>query len=373
MRLSRGALGAALVAGALVAAAGMWRGRALYIPVKPAVLSTQTPRASEARCAECHPGIAEDFHTAPHSRTLTRATGEAAEHFAGKSFHREGTDLEYHYELRDGRLFVSTPAYARDLPIDWIFGSGMHAQTPLITWTDDAGNTSAIEHSVSWYPHGGLGVTLGMEELENPLGIAALGIPRTPAEAINCFGCHATFVPTDGGRIRFENIEPNISCARCHWDTERHVDEMEKGLPLSMERFSELTPLESINRCGECHRRADELGGPLAPHDKTLIRFAPVGLAQSPCFQHQEEVILDSGQPARLDCTTCHDPHRPAVRDWRHHATACLNCHDEAHGRAPDCTVAARDENCLPCHMPKVDANKQLEFTDHWIRVRTGE
>lgn len=202
-----------LIVGLLAAALGAALGPFHPAPPQAAFESPQTPRAAERRCAECHADITDAYRTAPHARTLVRATDEAADQFAGRSFHRDDSGIDVHYKLRDGRLFVSSPAYARDLPIDWMFGSGTHARTPLMTWTDDTGGTSAVEHGVSWYPGGTLGVTPGMEEIQDSAGIQALGHLRPSAEAINCFGCHCTFVPTDGGRILFDQIEPGVGCA----------------------------------------------------------------------------------------------------------------------------------------------------------------
>lgn len=360
-----------LIVGLLATAVGAALGPFHPAPPQPAFESSQTPRAAERRCAECHADIADAYRSAPHARTLVRAADKAAaSQFAGRSFHRDDSGVDFHYKLRDGLLFVSSPAYARDLPIDWMFGSGTHARTPLITWTDDTGGTSAVEHGVSWYPGGKLGVTPGMEEIKDSVGIQAVGHLRPSAEAINCFGCHCTFVPTDGGRILFDQIEPGVGCARCHWNTQQHVREMDRGLPSTIERFSQLPPQEAVDRCGECHRRADEMGGPIEPEDQTIVRFASVGLVQSACFLRQSEVTRDDGQPARFDCASCHDPHRPTSRDWRTHAAVCLKCHDAAHNRAADCPAASRADNCLNCHMPQIPTNEHLHFTDHWIRVR---
>lgn len=338
---------------------------------QPAVLSARTPRVAEHRCAECHAEIVEARQTSPHARTLTRVNGESPdEEFFGQTFHRDDLNVQFHYASRDGQLMVSTPSYAKALPLDWMFGSGTHAKTPLLTWINDQGTISAIEHGVSCYPNGQLGVTLGLDNQTAFAGIDALGHQRSAAETINCFGCHCTFVPTENGRIQFDKIEPGVGCARCHWNGPQHVREMEQGLPGTVEKLSQLTPRESVDRCGECHRRADELGGPIESSDPSLARFASVGLVQSPCFLQQNEVLLDDGKPARLDCISCHDPHRPSPRDWQVHAAVCLKCHDTAHQRAPDCTAAARDSNCLSCHMPPVPANKHMQFTDHWIRKR---
>jgi hypothetical protein len=362
---------AVLVVATLAAGSVLSRHRPDAERPAPAVVSARAPRVAVERCGECHWEIVERFPEAAHARTLHRATDpEILERFAGRAFERTDPHVEYRYRLTDGELVLSTDAYARELPIHWIFGSGTHAQTPLITWTDNDGNTAAIEHVVSWYPHGDLlGVTLGMEQLVAASGVHALGRPWPPAETINCFGCHSTYVPTNGQQIDFAHLQPGISCSRCHWDTQQHVEDMEEGRPLTIERFSEMSPREAIDRCGECHRRASEMGGEITPDNETLVRFAPVGLVQSPCFRQQDQVVLDSGEPGRMDCTTCHDPHRPAETRWQFYADICLKCHDAAHDRAADCSVATRQDNCLTCHMPKVPMNDNLSFTDHWIRV----
>jgi hypothetical protein len=336
----------------------------------PVILSSAL-RISETRCAECHSDITDDFALAPHSRTLQRVSNpELLKNFAGREFQHPNSKNIFKYQHSGDELTVHTSAYGRDLPIDWIFGSGTHARTPLMTWTDLDGNTSGLEHCVSWYPGDELGVTLGMENLKDQVGIFALGAPRSPAETINCFGCHSTFIPTRAKKIHFDKIEPGIGCVRCHWNANQHADEMEHDWESTIEKISRLTPTESVDRCGECHRRADEMDGPILASDDSLPRFASVGLVQSPCFKQQADVTLADGTIARLDCTSCHDPHQPASHDWKVHTAVCLNCHDAGHDRAIDCTQATRKDNCLTCHMPKLPANEYLNFTDHWIRVR---
>jgi hypothetical protein len=352
----------------LVGAAALRQQRERHQPI---VVSEVSPRAAMTTCAECHTEVTDAFALAPHARTLHRAADpEVRAAFDGRTFHHPDLGLDYHYARRGERLILSTPAYARDMPIDWVFGSGTHALTPLLTSADAEDNTAGIEHSVSWYPDGELGLTLGQDEPEESSGLAVLGWHRSSAQVINCFGCHATFVPMEGQRLDLSRIEPGVGCARCHWNTDDHVREMTSGNETTIERFSQFTPRESVDRCGECHRRAGEMGGPITEDNRTIVRFAPVGLVQSTCFLRQDEVLLDRGAPARLDCTTCHDPHRPTDPDWRVHTAVCLQCHDAAQHRARDCTVAAREDNCLDCHMPKVPMNEDLAFTDHWIRVR---
>lgn len=340
------------------------------LPAKPLVMSTST-RNTQQRCQDCHSDITDNYHTAPHARTLTRAdTPSNVSDFDNKTFHNNAANTDIHLKVTNGHLNITTQGYTRPVSATWIFGSGTHAKTPLITWLNEDGKTSGIEHIVSWYADGELGVTLGMDEHLDSEGIGCLGGPRTAAETINCFGCHSSYVPVENGRLVLDKLEPNIGCSRCHLNTRQHVENMDAGHASTMERFSELTPTESIDRCGECHRRAEELGGEILPEDTMITRFASVGLTQSKCFVNQAKVMVGPDTVARLDCTNCHNPHRPTSRNWQDHTAQCLKCHDAEHDRAVDCPTAKRNSNCLECHMPSVPANKHLSFTDHWIRVR---
>jgi hypothetical protein len=339
--------------------------------VSPSFVLSPSSTFSSQRCEECHADVVAHHSTSPHARTLTRAADPAAlAAFAGKEFVRSDTGTRYRYFTENDQLKVSSSAYDRSLAIDWIFGSGTHAQTPLILVPGVSGESMAIEHSVSAYPNGQLGLTLGMDAVQETTGAIVMGNLRPHGETANCFGCHCSHVPVADQQIQFHALQPGIGCNRCHRDLGRHLEEVDHGQTLSIERFADLHPLESVNRCGECHRRADEMGAPIDPDDTMLPRFASVGLVQSPCFLNQTSVKTHDGATRRLDCTTCHDPHRTTDHDWRFHARVCLSCHDSSATNGKDCSMASPTDNCLDCHMPKVPAGPHLSFTDHWIRIR---
>jgi len=338
--------------------------------VSPAFVLSSSLTFSSQRCEECHADVVAHHAASPHARTLTRATDPAAfAAFAGKEFVRSDTGTRYRYFTENDQLKVSSSAYHRSLAIDWIFGSGTHARTPLILVPGVLGETMAIEHAISAYPNGHLGLTLGMDVVQETTGAIVMGNLRPHGETANCFGCHCSHVPVADQQIQFDALQPGIGCNRCHRDLDHHLEEVEGGQTLSIERFADLHPLEAVNRCGECHRRADEMGAPIDPDDPMLPRFASVGLVQSSCFLNQTSVQTHDGASRRLDCTTCHDPHQAADRDWRFHAGVCLSCHDSSATNGNDCSKASPDDNCLSCHMPKVPAGPHLSFTDHWIRV----
>ncbi len=360
-------IGVVLAGLAALVLAAAWNARTS--PLRPAVQRPGSAMAVRDRCIDCHSDIVDSYRNAPHARTLHRMSEpETLARFAGKSFTRPTTGIEYHYTERDGRLWMSTPAYARELPIDWVFGSGSHAQTPLILMPREEGRTGAIEHVVSWYPSGKLETTFGAEANDSMSGLDAVGRLWGPAEAANCFGCHSAEVPVDDGRLDVEKLHANLDCARCHWNTAEHVRQMDGDGATTIERLGSLPPLEAIERCGECHRRAEDFDNAIFHDNKSIIRFAPVGLIQSECFLKQADVKTADGRVGRMDCATCHDPHVGSIRPDMV-AVSCGKCHTGAETAAKHCTSSMTDANCLPCHMPKVPMNDELSFTDHWIRV----
>ncbi len=114
-----------------------------------------------------------------------------------------------------------------------------------------------------------------------------------------------------------------------------------------------------MNRCAQCHRRADEMDTePIHPDNKNLARFQPIGITQSRCFNSP-----------KMTCVICHDPHVPLDDQNLTGIWQCVQCHDGAKDQVT--CGAGQTDDCLSCHMPKVRGVAPLDFTDHWIRVRS--
>jgi hypothetical protein len=105
-----------------------------------------------------------------------------------------------------------------------------------------------------------------------------------------------------------------------------------------------LTAARQVTLCAACHRLEPPTGD---WKDPLNIRFQPLRLAQSRCFQL-----------GKLACLTCHAAHEDARRETAFYGEKCLACHEKPH----------RKDDCLPCHMPKSSPAPYLTFTDHFIR-----
>lgn len=316
--------------------------------------------ATDSSCIECHGDVVAKHRASPHGRTLARIDAGAATTLATA---RRDDDALGRFIERDSGAWLEHPHRGAPLPVQWLFGSGMQARTPVTTWLDPDGRTVMLEHALSWYPPGFLDATLGTEAMQSRGGLAACGKLLDPETTRACFGCHASLVPARDGRIDEGAVVVGVGCVRCHPGGHLHATAMTRGGPdPAAGGWKRLSPLESIRACGECHRRDDQLPPEdIRPDNTLIVRFAPVGLAQSACFTRQSD--------HRFDCLTCHDPHGAATRRAATTTERCVGCHGDA-SSSRKCSSAPLTSDCTTCHMPAVEVQPHLSFTDHWIRIR---
>jgi hypothetical protein len=170
---------------------------------------------------------------------------------------------------------------------------------------------------------------------------AALGQPQRPETIFRCFNCHATNVKPDD----LSALTPGIQCERCHGSAALH---------LASPSRTNIRRDASVGACAECHRMPPSERKPAPERDDPMsIRFAPVGLSASRCFQQSNGAV---------SCVTCHDPHAGGAAAGGYD-NACKGCH-----ATPGTHRSPPSGNCVSCHMPKATPLPGLTFTDHRIR-----
>ena len=295
-------------------------------------------------CEKCHPSSFRAQSVSRHAAALRPAgqTDLAALLNARQLRERSGVEFSY-ARAGDAILVYITQGKVRlDAKLEWAFGAGAQAITPV-----GRQGGRFFEHRISWYRDAGHAArTLGHPGGPSLQPAEALGIRQDAATITQCFGCHATAVKP-GPDLR--QMQPGVTCERCHGAGAAHAKNPSAA---NIVKLSRRSALESVRFCGECHRSTAELDDPAS------IRFQPVGLTASRCFQAS----------GTLSCLTCHDPHADASHDASFYTARCLSCHDRGGPLVRECGRALR-QDCLPCHMKKQSSFSFLTFTDHRIRV----
>ncbi|MFN0100906.1 MAG: multiheme c-type cytochrome [Bryobacteraceae bacterium] len=304
-------------------------------------------------CAICHPAIARKHSESHHAKALARIGDSAIAVRLSRDSVSERNGAAFEYRPASGTVTVTASIAGESATgnLEWLFGAGAQGQTPVGRFA----NGQYFEHRLSYYPpKDRLARTFGHPPGPSTDPAAALGLIQANDTVFRCFDCHAAGV-RPGPNL--ESIQPGVTCERCHGTGELH----RLKPPARILNPGKLNAKESVTFCAECHRAPAQ--SPEAPEitDPVSVRFAPIGLTASRCFQ------LSAGR--KLVCTTCHDPHENARprSDTAFYAERCRACHPAAQRPKSACPRQAQS-GCVGCHMPQVELTPFLRFTDHRIR-----
>jgi tetratricopeptide (TPR) repeat protein len=319
-----------------------------------------SPYAGAAACAECHREQYEKQSGTRHARALRPILESPLPQLLTERplKERSGVSLEYRPVNNGLEVTARHAGEAATAVLAWAFGGGAQGITPV----GRAGNIY-FEHRISYYSQPQRpALTLGHPAAPSSSATAALGMVQTPREIYRCFHCHATGVRPGPD---LSDMRLGVGCERCHGPGRAHIlSPHDKRAILNPSRF----PAPAVVQiCAECHRQAEPGKASAEPEreDPLTVRFQPIGLMASRCFQ----------QSKSLSCLTCHDPHQDARHnDDAFYTSKCLGCHATTLARrsfsegGSACRRGAR-ENCLPCHMRRSSPAPYLTFVDHRIRV----
>jgi len=339
------------------------------------------PFVGEVQCAKCHATIFRDQSKSRHARTFFRKEQVTAISVpqqplpdpsnaqVSHAFHKRGDGLEVQTRV-DAQVYQTI--------VDYAFGSGDRGLT--LVGHDQEGRS--LEYRLSLYPDPvGWDVTTGQTLRPNQTVALYQGKPMAIDDVRHCMDCHHTHpleILTGTGR---ESSDRAIGCERCHGPGGNHLKVVSSkdfasndDADLAIGRPSLASGPAIVGLCAECHSQ-QKTGIKLKRGSPEAVRFQAVTLTWSRCYE-------ESGD--KLDCMTCHNPHRNAETSVRSYESRCLQCHSSAGaainragnpargnegGGQTSCPVQPAS-GCIGCHMPRTETDMaHTPFTDHFIRV----
>jgi hypothetical protein len=319
-----------------------------------------------AACTRCHASQSALFQSTAMAGAATRAVD-------AKSL-RENPHLtfqigSYRYQINNSAgsnvLKISTRGSSLSANLLWAFGTGRIGQTYVYEKNDHYYES----HLTFYTAPQTLDVTPGHPHTEPPSLEEGAGRRLSLDETRRCFGCHTT-ASTTKNRFDPQSMFLGVMCEACHGPGADHAAAAKSGMDelvtASILNPARLTPAESVDFCGACHRTWQDVVSDGPTRIGTLnVRFAPYRLENSECWKKGN---------ARIKCVTCHDPHQPLSLDPASYDSPCLQCHRAAGAKKNDdhsrtaCPVGIK--LCVTCHMPKFkNSALHTTFTDHWIRI----
>ena len=328
--------------------------------------------SGSASCAQCHVGHAEMQASSSMFLTGREVTEENMDTwFSEEALQKpvrwpegelSGTPHPPQYRRRSDGVYlegVTREGETVMARVDAVFGSGLHAMTPM---TGEPGRQSRELRVTYSHVYDSWIMTPGSFRHSDPIGYV-----RPPEETDNCFFCHTTRIAWDTAQdddLLTSQSQFGVHCERCHGPGSAHIDAVVAG----EEGQKILNPGKfradkQVEFCGQCHRRSADVE-PLAAlqREVKISRHAGLSHMLSKCFR------LSPPEEA-LSCLDCHNPHRNVDPDRDQYNTPCLRCHTAPETDHKSTAVIATSD-CVSCHMPvQESAFEGMDFTDHWIRI----
>ena len=317
-------------------------------------------------CMECHADIYATHVETAHFNTSALANSDNIKgSFKAGSNSLNLGEIEFRM-VKEGKSFyqqtklnnANKPASSEK--IDIVIGSGVKGQSYL-TWEDE----HLFQLQTSYYP-------------PSNSWINSPGYPPRPLKRPirdGCLKCHVTFATNrdfsgQGNQYDKAKMVLGVDCERCHRPAAKHVifhrENPEVKASKFMLKLDTLSRQQRLDACAQCHsgpRDAIIQGNSFSYLTGEVLdeysRNYHTGQLDSELDVHGNQYgLLTSSQcfqqTEKLDCGTCHDPHKKQRGNIVAFNQKCMSCHSSS---SVACTVEpieldAMGNNCISCHMP---------------------
>jgi len=353
--------------------------KARSFPEENPTLPDPAPYVGAASCAPCHSEKYRAQQSSRHARTFHRISKLPDLELPQASFPDPANSQVTHNFRRVGDHLeqeTHTERHTYQAVLDYAFGSGDRGKT--MVGHDKEGRNFELRLSVYHEKTAQAIWDITSGRAPQPSSDQGfLGMPLTDDAVRRCFSCHVTSPQALLEAPALESTDRAIGCEKCHGPGANHLLAVAARFPdLAIARPSLASGARVVKICAQCH---SPRGKTIEPDDPMAVRFQGTTLTWSRCYTESKD---------KLDCVTCHDPHRNVATEAAHYEVKCLACHsggeplDAARSEkplrrfdltevphAPTCPVNPTG-NCISCHMPKVkDVIPHSSFTDHFIRI----
>lgn len=321
-------------------------------------------------CIECHLEIYQEHIQTAHYKTSSKTDKNSLKgnlENGEVKLDLKGVDITLFYE-NDNYYHKTRSKLPGSKPVvremDVTIGSGVKGQS-FLSWDDDALyqlQASYFSPSNQWINSPNFPETSHMRPVND-----------------QCLKCHVTFARNkdpEGKSNRYikDAIIYGIDCERCHGPSKDHVvfhrSNPETKKAAYMASFGSYTQQQRLDACAVCHSGLQNVqikGNPFSfvsgdtlelfsknyssyrKNTKLDVHGNQYGLLiQSKCF-------IES---SKMDCTTCHNPHKNQRSDFNHFNQQCISCHElDLKTLQGNNDYHSGSQDCISCHMPNIPSN----------------
>ncbi len=206
-----------------------------------------------------------------------------------------------------------------------------------------------------------------------------------------CAACHNTHLHKnyDEATDTYHTTmaETGVGCEACHGPLRAHVEwrKTHPGAKLKDSTIAPLSSAQTLDNCGSCHARADDLTGAFQPGNSlfdhyslqildSAQRWYPDGQVHDEDYEYAS-FLSSKMHESGVTCMDCHNAHSMKLRLAGN--DLCMRCHNGSFAKAPVINsvdhghhqLSSKGNECIGCHMPVTVYMQRHARHDHGFTI----